>query len=636
MKLNRPIAVGILGLLTAIFLLARGGSLSASPMLRFGLTLFATTSLAILALRAARSLTLRDRSVGRRLLVLLAFATVVPTLLVGALWAVSAWLGSASDRALAAAREYGAEAAHLEDELAVGLDPAQDAEARLREIAALHARRGDTLGVWLRRGGWTRLAGAAELSDSALASWPADSAGAATVVTAGGSSYVAARAVSPDRSLTAIALLPARGPLVREISKRIGADLSWLGIPGGRKRPGTGGAGDDEPEMIRAIDELEVSPFRGFAALHGWLWKDGRWNPANHLISVRLAFLPSLGGMVRNAMVTPVAIVPLALLALILLVGARVLIVNGQTLRAIGRSITSAVAALRGGVEALQAGRLEHRIPIAGSDELWDVAAGFNQAAEGLERGRQIELERQRFENELQLARRIQERLLPDRAADAPGLDVAGMSLSALEVGGDYYDHVTLEDGRVALVVADVSGKGVPAALLMSGFRASLLGQLDSQSDPAHAMANVNRFLHRSVEAGRFVTAFLAIVDGRTGRIEYCNAGHNPPYLVAAAGPATPLDTGGLLLAVREDARYERGETTLGPGTTLIVYSDGAVEARSEEGAMWGEERLIEQVRRTARKRCAEAVQEIAAAVRAFEGAQGPSDDLTLLLARRL
>ncbi|MGE5175586.1 MAG: PP2C family protein-serine/threonine phosphatase [Hyphomicrobiales bacterium] len=624
-----------LGILSMALLLAKGHGTIQRPLLRFSLVLFATTASVILILRAARAMTLRDRKVGRRLLVLLAFATLVPTLLVGAMWAISSWLGSASDRALAAAREYGAEAAHLEDELTVALGEPGNAEARLRDIATVHGRRGEALTIWLHRAAWQRIAGDAAVNDTALAALPANLADTATLVTVDGASYVAAAASAPDSSVTALGLLPARNALAREISKRVGAELEFNGAPGDTVTFTPTGLHADGHGVLRALDEVNISPFRGFAARDGWLWQGGRWTPVNHMIAVRLDFLPSLGGMIRNAMVTPVASVPLVLLVLFFIVGVRVLVVNGQTLRAIGRSITGAVGALRGGVEALEAGRLGHRIEIAGNDELWDVAAGFNQAAEGLERARKLELERERLENELQIARRIQARLLPAAPPDAPGLEIAGLSLPALEVGGDYYDHVALGDGRVALVVADVSGKGVPAALLMSGFRASLLGQLDAHADPARVMANVNRFLHRSVEPGRFVTAFLAIVDGRNGAIEYVNAGHNTPFLVPPSGAPVALETGGLLLAMLEDAAYEHGAATLERGTTLVIYSDGAVEARAPDGAMWGEERLIGQVRDTASRPCADAAQRIAEQVRVFEGAQGPSDDLTLVLARR-
>jgi len=640
MKLSRRTIAGLASLVLAGVLLASGSATTSSAPMRFGLIVFAATSLTILTLRLTRTITLRDRRVDRRLLVLLAFATIVPAVLVGALGAVTSWLSAASDRARSAGAAYETEARRLGDELAVALEPgggpqgADDVVARLRRVADVHTRRDERVTVWLSDGSWSLVAGDSVVSTAALRVWPADSTGAATMAIVGETPFVAARAQGAVRDRAAIALMPADGALKRAISKRLSAPLDlprYTAVPSKAANDST----KAKPSVDRTIDLLKKSPFRGFAAVRGWLWTGTEWTEADQFLTARLPFSALYSGLWRNGLVTPVAVVPLVFLALFFLLGVRILVVNGQTLRAIGTSITSAVGALRGGVDALRAGRLEHRIAIAGSDELWDVAAGFNQATEGLERGRQAELEQARMKGDLELARRIQTRLLPAEAPGVEGLDVAGLSLPALEVGGDYYDHVPLGDGRVALVLADVSGKGIPAALLMSAFRASLLGQLDSHSDPAHALANVNRFLHRSVEPGRFVTAFLAIVDGRSGRIEYCNAGHNPPFLVGGNGGATPLETGGLLLAMMEEARYERGEARLEPGQTLVIYSDGAVEAKNAGDAMWGEDRLVAQVRERVHESCTEAVRGIASAIRAFEGTQGPSDDLTLLLARR-
>jgi serine phosphatase RsbU (regulator of sigma subunit) len=643
MTWSRRTIAGLASVLLAGVLLSTGDRLATTAPIRFGLIIFAATSLTLLTLRLTRTFTLKNRRVDQRLFVLLAFATIVPALLVGALGSIASWLSAASDRARSAGASYEAEARHLADELAVALErggvpeSADDAAARLRRVAAAHARRGERVTIWLSDGSWRLVAGDSIVSVVALRAWPADSSGAPAIAIVGETPYAAARVRAPNGDeRVAFALVPADGPMKRAIAQRISASIDlprYTALPS--KRGGGAAGADSSAGGDRTIDLLKKSAFRGFAALPGRLWTGSEWVGTDQFVTARLPFSALVNGLWRNGLVTPVAAIPLVFLAVFCLLGIRILVVNGQTLRAIGTSITSAVGALRGGVDALRAGRLEHRIPIAGSDELWDVASGFNQAAEGLERAREAELEQARMKGDLELARRIQVRLLPAAAPVLEGLDVAGLSLPALEVGGDYYDHVPLGDGRVALVLADVSGKGVPAALLMSAFRASLLGQLDSHSDPAHALANVNRFLHRSVDPGRFVTAFLAIVDGRSGRIEYCNAGHNPPFLVGAGGAAVPLETGGLLLAMMDDARYERGEARLEPGQTLVIYSDGAVEARSAGGAMWGEDRLVAQARERSADSCATAAAAIASAIRAFEGTQGPSDDLTLLLARR-
>jgi sigma-B regulation protein RsbU (phosphoserine phosphatase) len=204
-------------------------------------------------------------------------------------------------------------------------------------------------------------------------------------------------------------------------------------------------------------------------------------------------------------------------------------------------------------------------------------------------------------------------------------------------VGGDYYDHLDLGDGRALIVIADVSGKGVPAALLMSGFRASLLSQDLPRIEITELVRRLNESVVRSVRPGRFVTAFVAFVDGTSGRVEYVNAGHNPPVLVRHGGaePET-LTEGGPLLGPVSGARFERGETALAAGDLLALYTDGVTEGADASGAMWGEERLAAALVARASDRCTTIVRTIAADVRAFEGATGPADDITLLAARRI
>ena len=218
----------------------------------------------------------------------------------------------------------------------------------------------------------------------------------------------------------------------------------------------------------------------------------------------------------------------------------------------------------------------------------------------------------------------------------APGLDLAGASESAREVGGDYYDFLPLAGGRVALVIADVSGKGVGAALLMSAFRASLMSQDLAREPVATVLARLNRFLHRSVEPGRFVTAFLGVLDGASGRLVSSNAGHNAPMLLAAGGAVARLETGGLILGILERAEYETGEARLAPGDRLVLFTDGVTEAMDESDEQWGEERLLGLLRDGADLGCAALMARIVGEVRRFEGDRGASDDVTLVVARRL
>jgi serine phosphatase RsbU (regulator of sigma subunit) len=327
---------------------------------------------------------------------------------------------------------------------------------------------------------------------------------------------------------------------------------------------------------------------------------------------------------------------PLVLLGTLLVMLTFVAIFAIRMVGRMGRSITSAVGSLRVGAERLEAGDLAYRIPIAGDDELWDVADAFNVAAAGLQRAQALEKERTRLESELALARQIHARLLPASAPDVAGVEVAGLSRSAREVGGDYYDHIALEGGRVLLVIADVSGKGVPAALLMSAFRASLMSQDLERLAVAELAERLNAFMVRSVESGRFVTAFVGFLDGRTGRLEYVNAGHNPPLVARTDGRHERLETGGLIFGILAGSRYECGEARLDPGDRLVLYTDGVTEGANVTGEQWGEERLVELLVADGHPSCRALVERIADTVRAFEGDAGPADDVTVLAVRRL
>jgi len=169
----------------------------------------------------------------------------------------------------------------------------------------------------------------------------------------------------------------------------------------------------------------------------------------------------------------------------------------------------------------------------------------------------------------------------------------------------------------------------------MSGFRASLMSQDAHTLGPDLLAERVNDFLHRSVETGKFVTAFLGFLDGASGRLRYANAGHNPPALLRADGRVEWLTAGGLVLGILPQTKFECGEVALEPGDLLALYTDGVTEGADASNQLWGEERLVEALRRHAGRPCLEAAEALVREVRAFEGDTGPADDITVLLARR-
>ena len=395
--------------------------------------------------------------------------------------------------------------------------------------------------------------------------------------------------------------------------------------------------GDSLTSPGGARGALSTIGFTGQLAPEGIAFEGGRWQSANTLVRVITPLPDALLGFYRHARENPIGVLPLLILGLLVAMSLPVLLFDLALVRGLQRSITEGIAGLRGGFYAIGQGRLEHRVSASNRpDELAEAARAFNKMAADLEHARELQKERDRFESELELARRIQARLLPTGPPHVPGWDIAGRSESAREVGGDYYDHLALPDGRHLLVIADVSGKGVPAALLMSAFRASLMSQDLSAADPAPLAARLNEFLHASVESGKFVTAFLALLDPVTGRIDYTNAGHNPPCVVRGGGGSEWLEVGGLILGILPGSRFEAGHVTLAEQDLLAMYTDGVTEGADASGEQWGEERLLASLLRGSRDTSAALAERVTREVRAFEGESGPADDLTVLLARRL
>ncbi len=371
-------------------------------------------------------------------------------------------------------------------------------------------------------------------------------------------------------------------------------------------------------------------------AIIGCLRRDaGPWTASAMPLSASTALGEQIVSLFRIGRENPLATVALVALALVavLLIGAAW--VTSSMVVQMGRSITRAVRALTEATGALRRGDLRHRITLEADDELWRVAASFNEMADGLEKMRSMELEAERLEEELRLARAIQDRLLPAAPPELEGVELAGISLPAREVGGDYFDYLVLEGGPVGLAIADVSGKGAPAALLMSTFRASLRSQDLAALGPAEVLGRVNRFIHSSVDPGKFITAFLGLLDPATGRFRYANAGHDPPLVLRSDGTLSELTGGGLILGLLPQIVYEEACTTLDRGSLLTIFTDGVTEARNPEGDFFGSERIGETLTRVRGRSCVQVLQDIVAAIQDFSASGPQADDITLVLARR-
>jgi sigma-B regulation protein RsbU (phosphoserine phosphatase) len=246
---------------------------------------------------------------------------------------------------------------------------------------------------------------------------------------------------------------------------------------------------------------------------------------------------------------------------------------------------------------------------------------------------------RRRLEAQLEIAREVQTALLPSRTDDVEPVRLAAVYRPAEEVSGDFYDAFRAPGGRVALVVGDVSGKGVPAALVTGVIHGAVRSAAWTESRVQHERESerLNRLLCERAAGGRYASMFWAYYDPTTSTLHYVNAGHLPPMLVGDGGRVTDLsdlDTGGPVLGVLGDARYQQGRREVRSGDTLVLYSDGLVEAASPRGEEFGEARLRALL--TARRDAGpEEIRDvILTSVGAFLAAGTPRDDLTLLVAR--
>lgn len=261
-----------------------------------------------------------------------------------------------------------------------------------------------------------------------------------------------------------------------------------------------------------------------------------------------------------------------------------------------------------------------------------------NIAAIRIEHSRLLEIEQaEKFmARELEQAAEIQRGLLPRQTPEIPGLQLAGRSAPCRAVGGDYFDFFPLADGRLAFLVADVAGKGLSAALLMSNLQARVQALMELETDVARLVTRLNHSLKANTPDNKFITGFFAILDPRTGSMTYTNAGHNPPVLVRRNGKAELLTAGGPVLGILPNIPYLGGQTTLAPGESLVLYSDGVSEAPNAAGEEFGED-AISQIAVACHDRSAqETMLEIGRQLRAFLGERQPIDDVTLLIVRRL
>jgi len=270
-------------------------------------------------------------------------------------------------------------------------------------------------------------------------------------------------------------------------------------------------------------------------------------------------------------------------------------------------------------------------------DHLTVLTTLASVAAIRVENARLMEedLERERFERELNLAREIQQRFQPSSAPNVAGYEMQGISFPCYEIGGDYYDFIQRPDGRMVIALGDVSGKGTSAALLMSSLHAAMHAQISTHQTLGETISAVNRYLAETIPLNRFITLFCAELDPQTGSLSFLNAGHNPPLIAHAGGSMEQLAAGGIPLGILADAVYREGRTQLQPGDALVIYSDGVSETTNAAGEEFGPLRLYNVVARHLDSTAAAIRDKIEADLTRFAQGTPANDDITLVIVKR-
>ncbi len=261
-----------------------------------------------------------------------------------------------------------------------------------------------------------------------------------------------------------------------------------------------------------------------------------------------------------------------------------------------------------------------------------------NVAAIRIEQARLAEVEQNEkiFARELAQAAEIQRGLLPANSPKIAGVDLDGRNYPCHGVGGDYYDYFPYPDGRIGLVVADVAGKGMPAAMMMSNMQAHMQVYTETFREPAEVVARLNRSLAARCPGNRFITFFLGLLDPVTGEMTYCNAGHNPPILVRKNGTVEQLTGGGMILGIFGAAQYENRAIKLEEGDLLALFSDGITEAcQPNLEEEFGEERLTELLVENLAAPSTVVIEKVMEKLNVWGAGESFADDVTIVVVRR-
>jgi sigma-B regulation protein RsbU (phosphoserine phosphatase) len=260
-----------------------------------------------------------------------------------------------------------------------------------------------------------------------------------------------------------------------------------------------------------------------------------------------------------------------------------------------------------------------------------------NLAAVKIENARNIEaaIELEKFRKELDMAAQIQKDFLPKEKPVCENYDIAGANIPCDQVGGDYYDFIAIDPCRLGIIIADVSGKGIGASLLMASLRAALHSEMQPQLNLADMTAKLNDFVHRSTTPNQFITFFFGELNMKTNELRYVNAGHNPPFLIKKGGEVSRLETSGFCLGMFPSVNFEPKVVELAVGEMAVFYTDGITEGRNIDNQEFGEQGLISLLKKNLKQPASKVVEKVCAELTSFTSGTPPMDDMTFIAVKR-
>ena len=301
------------------------------------------------------------------------------------------------------------------------------------------------------------------------------------------------------------------------------------------------------------------------------------------------------------------------------------------------RAMTRTISDLSRGTQAVREGNLSARVPVERRDQLGMLGESFNSMTGSISRLIAEQKQLQRLENEISIAREVQDQLFPENLPHVEGVEIEAICKAARSVSGDYYDFIQLTPTQVAIAIADISGKGISAALLMASLQAALRSQLltpgSENLSTAELVARLNKHLVRNTGDDRFATFLIAIYDVTARKLRYTNAGHLPGFCLSD-GKAQHLDVGGIVLGIVDDYEYKEGCVDVPPNAVLIGYSDGLVEPENAYGEEFGVSRLEAAAQRVRQAPPHKIANSLMTAAEEWSGSPEQADDMTVIVAK--